>query len=222
MTKKTKIVVATILFFIVSVADTFAVVFQNKTMEIVFKPLLMISLLVVYFFSIKKVNWWLVLGLLFAFLGDVLLLADQSYFVFGVASFLVTHVLYIKIIVGFLEKKSFTRMVLSIVPYMTYFLTIMYVVFDNLKDMLIPVAEYGLVVSIYGAVTFLNYQQEKSKGNLLLFFSAMFFVIADGFIILNIYYEYNKILDFFVILLYITAQYLTVKGLIVREETNKI
>lgn len=221
MTKKTKIVIATILFFIVSIADIFAVVFQNKTMEIVFKPLLMITLLVVYFISTKKVNLWLVLGLFFAFLGDVLLLADQSYFVFGVASFLVTHVLYIKIIVGFLEKKSFTRIVLSTIPYMSYFLTIMYVVFDNLKDMLIPVAEYGLVVSIYGAVTFLNYQQEKSKGNLLLFFSAMFFVIADGFIILNIYYEYNKILDFFVILLYIIAQYLTVKGLIVREKANK-
>ena len=220
MTKKTKIVIASILFFIVAIADIFAVVIQNKTMEIVFKPLLMITLLILYLVSINKINWWLVLGLLFAFLGNVFLLDQQNYFVFGVASFLVTHVLYIKIIIGFLEKKSFTRIVLSTIPYMLYFIAIMYVVYESLKEMLIPVTEYGLVISIYGAVTFLNYQQEKSIANLLLLFSALFFVISDSFIILNIYHDYNKILDFFVIFLYIGAQYLTVKGLIVKEEES--
>lgn len=218
MIRKRILLVLLMLFFIVSVADIFAVIIQNKTMEIIFKPLLMLSLIAIYFLSTRKVNLWLVAGLFFAFLGDVLLLDQKKYFVFGIACFLVTHVLYIKLTIDFIKNISFTRIVFSLIPYILYFLAIMYVVYDNLKDMLVPVVEFGLVISIFGSVAFINYQKQKTKANFLLLLSATFFVISDGFIVLNIYTEYSKILDFFVILLYITAQYLIVRAIILKDK----
>ena len=218
MVKKKILTIVSVLFFIVAAADVFAVITQNKTMEIVFKPLLMISLIAMYSLSATKVNLWFVIGLFFAFLGDVFLLNQKKYFIFGIASFLVTHVLYIKMTIDFIKDRSFSRIILSILPYITYFLAIMCVIYENLKDMLIPVVEYGLVISIFGSVALINYQKEKTVANFFLLLSATFFVVLDGFIVLNIYNGYNKILDFFVIVLYISAQYLVVRAIILKEK----
>ncbi len=211
-----------VLFFFVAIADIFAVVTQNKTLEIIFKPLLVLSLIIIYFLSTKRVNIWLVAGLFFALIGDVFLLNQKKYFLFGVASFLITHVLYAKMTIDFIKDRSFTRIVLSLLPYLLYFLVIMYFIYNNLKDMLILVVGFGLVVSIFGSVALINYQKEKTKANLLLLLSATFFVILDGFIVLNIYNDYNKILDFFAILLYVSAQYLIVRAIILKDKSKEV
>ena len=222
MTKKTKVTIAFLLFFTVSIADIFAVVTSNKTMEVIFKPLLMITLIIVYLVSIKKPSMWLLLGLVFSFLGDVFLLNQEEYFVYGVACFLIAHVLYIRLIAWYIKGKPLMKGLLSILPFILPFLLTMYVVYDNLKDMVVPVFEYGFVIAVFGAVTLLNYQQEKSKANLLILLSSVVLMFSDAFIILNIYHSYSKILDFFVILFYISSQFLIVRGMILKEETPKI
>lgn len=217
---KTYKTILLILFFIVAFMDIYAVIVENKSLEIIFKPLLMVSLFLVYISSVKKMNYWLVFGLFFSFLGDVLLLNQQKYFVFGVACFLITHVFYIRMItINLRKEKSFTKIILSIVPFVLCFLLVMFIVYENLQDMLAPVAEYGLVISVFGAVTLLYYEQEKSLGSLLLFLSAILLTFSDSFLILNIYNSYNKVLDFFVIFFYISSQYLVVKGVILNEES---
>lgn len=220
MIKNIKKSILPILFFIIALIDIYAVISQNKSLEMVFKPLIMISLSFIYVSSVKKVNYWLVFGLFFSFLGDVLLLNQEKYFVYGVACFLITHVLYIRMITLQLSKeKSFTKMILSIVPFMLCFLLVMYIVYDNLNDMLAPIAEYGLIISVFGAVTLLNYEQKKSLGSLFLFLSAILLTFSDGFLILNIYNSYNIVLDFFVILFYISSQYLVVQGMILNNKS---
>ena len=219
MTRKTKITIATVLFFIVVIADTYAVITQNKTMEMIFKPLLMFTLAIVYLISTKKINKWLIFGLFFSFLGDVFLLDQENYFVFGVASFLVTHVFYIKVIFDFLKVKSFVKIFLSMLPFLTLYLTTVSAVYGNLKEMLIPVVEYGLVVCVFGGVTFFYYQQTKIKSSLFLLISAVLLAFSDSFLIFNLYYSYSKLLDFFVILLYVFSQYMVVRGVLSREQS---
>ena len=219
MTRKTKITIATVLFFIVVIADTYAVITQNKTMEMIFKPLLMFTLALVYLISTKKINKWLIFGLFFSFLGDVFLLDQENYFVFGVASFLVTHVFYIKVIFDFLKVKSFVKIFLSMLPFLTLYLTTVSAVYGNLKEMLIPVVEYGLVVCVFGGVTFFYYQQTKIKSSLFLLISAVLLAFSDSFLIFNLYYSYSKLLDFFVILLYVFPQYMVVRGVLSREQS---
>ena len=220
MTKKIKVTITSILFFIVVVADIYAVVVQNKTMEIIFKPLLMIALAIVYLTLAIKINKWLVFGLFFSFLGDVLLLNQEKYFVYGVACFLVAHVLYIKVIFDFIKVKSFIKMFFSTLPFLGLFLTIIFIVYDNLKEMLVPVVEYGLVICVFGGVAFYYYQQTKTKSSVFLLISAVSLAFSDSFIILNLYNSYSKLLDFFVILLYISSQYFVVRGVVARKQSS--
>jgi len=107
--KQTKITIASIVFLLVAIADVYAVITQTKNIEMIFKPLLMTSLAVVYLVSVKKPSFWLLSALFFSFWGDVFLLDKTNFFVFGLASFLVAHVVYIKITTSFLYKDSVVK-----------------------------------------------------------------------------------------------------------------
>lgn len=206
--------ILTILFYIVLVCDTYAVATNNKVLEMIFKPLLMPLLVGVYMFVVKKPSFWFLSALFFSFWGDVFLLFEEQYFVFGLGAFLVAHLLYIKLISTFLVKKiNFGNFLKSIVPFVLFFSVIIYLTQGNLKEMFIPVIIYGLVISVFGAFTLTNYLQEKSKSNFLLLLGAITFIISDAFIALNVFYNSLEIYQVFIIVLYGIAQYTILEGI---------
>lgn len=61
------------IFFTVSFLDITGVVLQSSLLQLIFKPLIMPCLILLYFVSTKSVNKWYVAAMFFSFLGDVLL-----------------------------------------------------------------------------------------------------------------------------------------------------
>ncbi|MGB1043310.1 MAG: lysoplasmalogenase [Tenacibaculum sp.] len=217
MTKKTKITLASILFLLVAILDVYAVMVQNKSLEFVFKPLLMTSLAVVYLVSVKKPSFWLLSALFFSFWGDVFLLDKTNFFVFGLASFLLAHLLYIKIASGYLEKVSITKIVTSSIPFVVLLVGLLYLVYSNLGDMLVPVLVYGITIATFGTIAFLNYRQEKSITNSWLFIGILLFIASDSLIALNNFHQARHLFDVLIIILYVVSQYLIVKAVIAKE-----
>lgn len=217
MTKQTKITIATILFLVVVIADIYAVITQNKSVEMIFKPLLMTTLAVVYLVSVKKPNFWLLSALFFSFWGDVFLLDKAKFFVFGLASFLVAHILYVKISAGYLKKNSSSKIITSALPFVLLFAGLLTLIYPNLGEMLIPVLVYGVAISTFGALALLNYRQEKSTANLWLLLGAVLFIASDSLIALNNFYTPKRLFDISIITLYIVSQYLIVKAIIAKE-----
>ena len=216
MTKQIKISIASILFLLVAIVDVFAVINQNKSLEIVFKPLLMTILVIVYLLSVKKANFWLVSALFFSFWGDVFLLDKTNYFVFGLASFLIAHIMYIKMTSNFLHKTSVVKKVTAAVPFIVLFTVLLYVIYPNLNEMLMPVIVYGIAISCFGTLALLNYQQKKSTENTWLLLGAILFIASDSLIALNNFYKPEVIFDITIITLYIVSQYLIVKSVIMK------
>ena len=216
MTKKIKISIASILFLLVAIVDVFAVINQNKSLEIIFKPLLMTTLVIVYLLSVKKANFWLVSALFFSFWGDVFLLDKTNYFVFGLASFLIAHIMYIKMTSNFLHKTSVVKKVTAAVPFIVLFTVLLYVIYPNLNEMLMPVIVYGIAISCFGTLALLNYQQKKSTENTWLLLGAILFIASDSLIALNNFYKPEVIFDITIITLYIVSQYLIVKSVIMK------
>jgi uncharacterized membrane protein YhhN len=218
MNKQTKIIIASIVFLLVAISDVYAVITQNKSIEIIFKPLLMTVLVIVYLLLVKKPNFWLVSGLFFSFWGDVFLLDKDNYFVFGLASFLIAHFMYIKMISKFLNEPSASKIIKSAIPFVVLFACLLFLIKDNLGEMLIPVIVYGLVISTFGTCALLNYQQEKSTSNIWLFLGALIFIASDTMIALNNFYSPKHLFDVLIIALYIVSQYLIVKAMVTKNE----
>ncbi|CAM1353869.1 MULTISPECIES: lysoplasmalogenase [Tenacibaculum] len=218
MTKQTKITIASVLFLLVAIADIYAVITQNKVIEMIFKPLLMTTLVMVYLLSVKKPNFWFVSGLFFSFWGDVFLLDKEAFFVFGLGSFLLAHVIYIKITTGFLQKDLTAKMITSAIPFVLLFGCLLYLIYDNLEEMLIPVIVYGVTIATFGASALLNYRQEKSMANSWLLLGAIIFIASDSLIALNNFYAAKHLFDIAIIVLYIISQYLICKAMIAKNE----
>ena len=213
MTKSSKIIIASVVFLAVVSLHIVGVLFSEK-LAFLSKPFLMTTLLVVYLVSVKKPDFWFISALFFSFWGDVLLLFKNQFFVFGLASFLIAHIFYIKITVGFLKEASYKKIALVSSPFLLFLLSFLYLLKDNLGEMRIPVIIYGIVISIFGVVTFLNYVQVKSTANLWLFLGAIIFITSDSLIAINKFYSPNEMYQLLIMLTYILAQYLICKALI--------
>lgn len=213
MTNSTQKTTASILFWAVVFLHFTGILFLDD-LRFFTKPFLMIALVMLYVVFVKKINYWVVGAIFFSFWGDVFLLDKTQYFVYGLASFLVAHILYIKIVATFITKIDFKKIMLASMPFVVFFVIFFLFLKDNLAEMLLPVIAYGIVISVFGAIAFLNYLQHKNKANLVLFLGAVLFIISDSIIAINKFYEAQEIYQFCIMATYIAAQFLICKSLI--------
>ena len=133
MKNQIKITIATALFFIAAIADVYAVITANETIEVYAKPMLLTLLVVVYLVSVKTPVFWYVFGMFCCCVGDVLLLfKGVNFFTYGLAAFLLGHIVYIKITVGFLPNNLTAKMITSAVPFVVFFGVLMYLIYPEL------------------------------------------------------------------------------------------
>ena len=215
MTAKTKITTAKILFLVVVILH-FIGLFYNHLLAFVSKPLLMTALVFVYLVSVQKANFWYVSALFFSFWGDVLLLFENQFFVLGLGSFLITQLLYTKLVGSFLKKTSLSKIIIISLPFVFYLFSFLYIILDKVIDVKLPVIVYALVISTFGALSFLYYLQQKTKASLWLFLGAVLFMLSDSIIALNRFYDTTIDAQVFIMLTYILAQYLICKSFILQ------
>ena len=216
--KSTKIITASIFFLLVSVADIYAIVVGNQEIEMIAKPLITTSLVILYLLSVSKPNFWYVSALLFAFWGDVLLLFPDQFFVFGLASFLLAHVLLITVSSRFLQQVSKLRIIVHSLPFVVILAVLLYLIYPNLEELLIPVIIYGIVISVFGVVAFLVYTNDKSIANSWLFLGSLIFILSDSILAINKFSQSSEFFGIAIMITYIIAQYLICKAMIAKTK----
>ena len=209
-----------ILFVIISLLDILGLLIHVALLELIAKPFIIISLMAIYLTSVKNKNYWFLAALFFSFLGDVFLLDNNDMFLFGIAAFLITQLLYIKIIIGYLNNSSKSQKLQAILPFAIYFILLIYLLIDNLGEYLIPVLVYGLTISVFGIVSLLNYIINKSQTSKLLLFGAFLFIASDSMIAFDRFYESKGFYSVLIMITYILAQYLICKYLIIKSNTT--
>lgn len=219
MNNKTKKI--TLLFFTVSFLDIIGVATNISWLQIIFKPLIIPSLIALYYYSANKVNKWYVFALLFSFLGDVLLMDKVNYFIFGIGAFLITQVLFIKIISSRLKKSTITQKTLSILPFLLFYTILIYVLKDNLNELFYPVAFYGFTISVFGMVALLNHLVSKNSLSKYLLIGAVIFIASDSMIALHKFHEPKMFYPIAIMLTYVFAQYLIYKFM-VKVDTHHV
>ena len=221
MTKQIKTTLAISLFLIVAIAHVWAIISGNDTIRMYSKPMLLTLLAVVYLVSVKKPIFWYVLGMFFCFAGDVILMFNgATFFMAGIAAFLLGHVVYIKVTASFLPKELTAKMISSALPFVIFFGVLMYLIYPNLGGMLLPVIVYGITISTFGSVALLNYRSEKSIENSWLLLGALIFIFSDSLLALNKFYAPNEMYSVAIMITYILAQFLICKAMIVKTNNN--
>ncbi|MDD7913111.1 lysoplasmalogenase [Polaribacter ponticola] len=214
---KRKTTIASLAFLVIASLHIVGILFNLK-LAFISKPFIITSLVVVYLLSVKKANFWFVSALFFSFWGDVLLLFKEQFFVFGLASFLLAHVLYIKITIAFFKKISLQKIAIACLPFAVFLFLFLNLIKENLGEFKIPVIVYGVVISVFGVVSLLNYMHQKRTANTWLLLGTILFILSDSLIAINKFYSPKEYYQLCIMLTYIVAQYLICKAMIAKDD----
>lgn len=196
------------IFLVVSIVDVTAILFENALWQTISKPLIIPALMACYMAASKSRSILYLIALFFSFVGDVLLMDKNNLFIYGIASFLLTQLLYVLIISKKLRKTDGRTLLTGMIPFLIFFLTLMSVLKPGLGEFLIPVVVYGLAISVFGVASFLNYLQHKDKPAIHLLTGALLFIASDSMIALNKFYAEKSFYGPAIMITYILAQFL--------------
>ena len=209
--------ISLVVFTAAMVVQLMAQVYDWPTLSMVSKPVLMPALMAYFFFSVTKqdkVAFYVVMALFFSWLGDVFLMFQEIYsiyFIIGLASFLIAHVLYVVIF-----RRTNDNFKPRAFTFATGFLLIIYgillvfLLWPGLGEMKIPVVLYtGVILAMALSALF-----RQAEGSSLVLVGAILFVSSDSLLALNKFSESFTGARFWIMATYILAQFLITAGMI--------
>ncbi len=185
------------------------------------KPLIMLLLIGYFFSEVKIKNQPLFfVGLVMAWLGDVFLLVDEPlFFMLGLSSFLIMQIIYSICFMKHEKKLSVKRFIpVAIVNVAAIFLV--YVLWDHLGDMLIPVLIYTLSIVVMASFGLIRDTGLPGYGFVAL--GVILFVVSDSVLAYGKFIEKSLVTSLIVMTTYIGAQYLIVVGYIRYLKWSKV
>ncbi len=204
------------IFLLAVAAEWLARLYNLTALEQISKPLLM-PLLAAWFYFITPQGqikaFWLIVALMFAWLGDMFLLLDEGanhYFILGLVMFLITHLVYI-----YLFYSTSHQFRPGFITWATGFSLVMFafllnfLLWPGLGSLRVPVMIYSLVLVGMGLTALFR----KAVGNNAVLIGAILFIASDSLLAVNKFYEPFALAGFWVMVTYVLGQFLIVFGL---------
>jgi uncharacterized membrane protein YhhN len=180
--------------------------------------------LILYFWtstSARLTNFsrWIIGALFFSWFGDIFLMIpfnQSNFFILGLLSFLVAHILYI----GAYQYRNhnqpslFKSHPIYFLPFIIYVIALLMILMPYLGSMWVPVLVYALVLGSMGVFALNRYRKVNDKGFHFVFWGAVLFILSDSCIAMNKFlFEGNlPFAGVFIMLTYIAGQYAIVEG----------
>lgn len=173
------------LVFISAVSAIFALTMRFDSTFAVLKPLTTILVILIpVLFSVDKASGLLkltVIALIACLVGDVFLL-DDTYFVYGLSSFLLAQLLFAAIFC-MLSKRQF--FLIPLVGVLIFGFASFYLLQPVLAELTIPVAVYTTCICLMCWFSINVYLVRKDKVGRLIVAGALLFVFSDSMISVN-------------------------------------
>lgn len=206
------------------ISDLISLAIGSENIHAFIKPFVVPSI-AFYFLSKEVIKYktgkYLMMVLLFSWLGDILLIFDSSlHFTLGLFSFLMAHFFYILIFSSYtMPFKSKVTHIVTILFFLVLATFILQAVWDKTGNLQIPVLIYTIVISLMGVTATFNTIENGDYYSLL---GAMLFIISDALIALNTFHSISVEglnFPFLIMLTYIGAQLILVSSVI--KQMNK-
>jgi len=208
-------------FWIFAILDIAGITANADMLHFAAKPLLIpvLFLLLAYTKSTVPRKKLLLTGLFFSWLGDVFLLFEHKndlFFIFGLASFLTTHIFYI---IYFLRISSANLSLLKKQPILiaivlAYGITLVWQLFPHLGDLKLPVIIYAAVICTMLLCSLHIFLKVNKKAGFYYLSGAAAFVISDSLLAINKFHQPFAYAGVFIMLTYCAAQFFIVRGYI--------
>ncbi len=206
-----------ILFLFVVATYLIAMWLQQQWLLLIFKPLIVGSLLF-YFLNATankttKLKTLMIFALVFCLMGDVLLMfghGNTLFFVLGLSAFLAGHIFYIFTFRSIIKDNHISFHFPKTLLVVLYAAGLLYLLIPHADALVLPSILYTLVIGTM--LVFALHLTRFGKVGWIIAVGAFLFVISDSFIAINKFYTPIPYNHWNVMISYIAAQFLIVKG----------
>ncbi|MFY0608108.1 MAG: lysoplasmalogenase [Cyclobacteriaceae bacterium] len=157
----------------------------------------------------------LVVVLIFSWIGDILLIYEgDSYFLGGLGSFLVAHLVYAYV----MRKTAYDKpklMIKPLIPVFIYGAVLLSILIPNAGSLAIPIVVYALCILIMISMAILRNGLTTNDSFNYVVIGAIMFVLSDSCIAIDKFVMEIPLAGFFIMTSYVSAQYLIVKGIMI-------
>lgn len=199
---------------------------DNINLEYPVKPLIMIWMAVYFLNYSKKKSFTIpvLLAFFFSWVGDNFLMfseRNELFFFAGIGGFFLAQLSYIFIYTryceearkGYLQKKPF-----FIVFFLLYLGVIYYILLPGLEGMMKPIILVYAISLIGMSLMALNRRGRVNPSSFrYVFFGSLLFLASDSLIAMNKFTLEIPMAGFWIMLTYISAQYLIMRGLVMEK-----
>lgn len=189
--------------------------------RILTKPFILISLLIYFGYSGKhlaKFAYRLTLvALICSLLGDIFLLFDSNsnmYFVLGLISFLLAHLTYGLVFLKKWNRKPRWTIHVTTLVLVGYGIVLFIDLEPNLGNLSYPVMIYIMGILFMAISALRRYHQVNQKSFLFVSIGAVFFMISDSVLAINMFTQQIPWSNFLIMSSYAIAQFMIVKGIL--------
>ena len=207
------------------------------TLELASKPFLIPILGIYFYLNTREVTHeykkslinFILIALSLAWLGDVLLLFQTQnplFFMLGLGSFLVSHILYILTFKKSLQNKEMgetKNLLIRAIPFIGTFILMFTYLYKSLDAvMLVAVPLYMLVIVTMAFMAMERTGKVLKASAEYVFFGAFLFMVSDSLLAIDIFVKIITIpfAPVFVMATYIAAQALIVYGMMIQIKSN--
>jgi uncharacterized membrane protein YhhN len=208
------------IYFSVFLLDLLAVASDWSGIRLFSKPLLVATLATWFFINSRtysSLRFYILIALFFSWLGDLLLLLEQKdalYFIPGLASFLLAHIMYILFFLRVRRaapaKKSWNIFITAAVSIYSSLLFLF--LRPHLGDLKIPVGCYAIVISLMLLCTIHAFNKTDGIAGYWCIAGAVFFVISDSLLAAHKFYHPYAATAILIMFTYGLAQFAIAKG----------
>lgn len=215
-----------VLFLLIVALVLYANSTHNIMLDILFKPLIVISLLAYLFIQggqKGKAALFAVSGLLLSLAGDVLLIfqgENPLFFIGGLVSFLLAHVSYIYYYFrssGSVAVKKLKYKAIFIFMLLSYGFVFCLLLYNNLGDLKVPVFVYTAVLIGMNIFALNRYGKVNDTSFVLIMTGALCFALSDSLLAINKFLLPIPLAGIWIMTTYAAAQFFIVQGVLSKK-----
>lgn len=223
---KTKITTAS--YFMISIIYISYSNMASPLTALILKMLIIPVLMLIFIINIRpagnRLHKMIILALFFSWCGDMLLGVPKEstdLFVPGLVSFLLAHVMYLSVFFTTPGENIIVRKrIYLLIPVAIYGLLLLYILFNRLGDMKLPVIIYTLVILTMVSSAINLYGKVNRTSWLFVLAGAILFLLSDSGIAINKFLKPFPGAQVIIMATYVLAQYLLVTGYIRQFKGN--
>lgn len=226
MKKRTSLILH-LIFLLIVVIELAGRFTDNINLEYPVKPFILIWIAVYFLVFRKKKSFTLpvLVAFFFSWVGDNFLMfsgKDEMFFYAGVGGFFFAQLAYIYVYTRYSEdeRKGYVQKhPLIILPFVLYISGIYFILLPGLEGIMKPVILlYALSLMVMSIMALNRRERVNPRSFRFVFVGSLLFLLSDSMIAINKFTAEIPMAGFLIMISYILAQYLIMRGLILEKE----